>query len=149
MPRTQFQNLAEQSFPERKALWYYRMANVVWLWIGFAIALSFVQWRIDPNLPSSALDSQVHDQVVLWIYHLAGLAAGCVLFAGVWLYLPRLEIMGHCLLTGYIVANAVAVLSLPPGTGSRPLAFVITVSIAFASAFRVLYLIKFTPIFHR
>jgi len=40
-------------------------------------------------------------------------------------------------------------LSLPPGTGSRPLAFVITVSIAFASAFRVLYLIKFTPIFHR
>lgn len=143
MPQRQFHQLAEESFPERTALWYYRLANVVWLWIAFAIVLGFVQWRVEPTPAASAFDTVVRDQAVLWAFHIEGLIAGLVLFFGLWTYHPRLEILGHCLLAGYIAASAFALLDL---TGIwPPITFIMTVSIAVASAFRVIYLVKFTP----
>jgi hypothetical protein len=143
MPRRQFEELATHAFPERVALWYYRMANVVWLWIAFAVSLGFVQWRIDPSATTSAFDQVVRDQVALWTFHLGGLVAGLVLFAGVWFYRPRLEILGHCLLTGFILATAAAVVDLA-GVWP-PINVMVTASVALASAFRVVYLVKFTP----
>jgi hypothetical protein len=146
MPQHQFEYLAQHAYPRRTALRYYRLANVVWLWIAVAIVLGFVAWRVEPSNPAGAFDLKVHDPLVLWVFHLGGLAAALALGVGVWVYSPRLEILGHCLLTAFIVANAVAVLELrTTGTIVTALSFTVTISIAFASACRVVYLVKFTP----
>lgn len=142
-PQHQFDYLARHAFPRKTALRYYRLANVVWLWIAFAILLGFIQWRIDLHAPASAFDLKAHDQAALWTFHLCGLAAAGTLAAGIWWYLPRLEILGHCFLTAFILANSVAVLNIDSVV--IVLSFVITVSVALASAFRVLFLVKFTP----
>lgn len=140
-PHDQFRLLTEHSYPRKTALWYYRLANVVWLWIAFAIALGFVQWRVEPEAAQSAFDLQEHATWALWTFHLLGLASGIWLGIGIWRFWPRAEILGHCLLAAFIALNAVAVADLD----KVGISFVITVSIAFASAFRVYYLVKFSP----
>lgn len=146
MPQHQFQYVAEHAFPRRTALWYYRLANVVWLWIVLIIVLGFVQWRIDPLVPQGAFDARVHDQTVLWLFHLLGLVSALLLGAGVWFYLPRLEILGHVLLAAFITMNAVALIGFPQ---AGAIAFITTISIGLASACRCYYLIKFSPQFRR
>jgi hypothetical protein len=127
--------------PDARARWLYRALNGVWVFLGFAAVLATVQFYADPaSVATSSIGRSLSGPLDdLWNVFWA--IGGLLIAAGVWILRPVVEIVGHLFFTVAVLTNAVAVaVLLGPGPS-----FWLSLSVAVASAGRVVYLWVLTP----
>jgi hypothetical protein len=127
--------------PDARARWLYRALNGVWIFVGFAAVLATVQFYVDPasigrSSVGRSLSGPLDD---LW--NVSWAIGGLLIAGGVWAMRPVAEIVGHLFFTVAVITNAASVLVL---LGPGP-SFWLSVSVAVASASRVVYLWIMTP----
>lgn len=127
--------------PDPRARWLYRALNGVWIFLGFAAVLAAAQFYLDPaSIATSSIGRSLSGPIDdLWNVFWA--IGGLLIATGIWVMRPVIEIVGHLLFTVAVLTNALSVaVLLGPGPS-----FWLSISVAFASAARVVYLWVMTP----
>ena len=126
----------------KRAKHLYRAQNAIWLWLGLAAVLSLIGWTIDPaeEAQRSAIGRELRSGLDdLW--HILLGVGGAVVYYGVWGMRIRAEIIGHLFVGVAVLINAAAV-TLAVGPNPSGL---ILFGVAFASGFRVWFLVETAP----
>lgn len=121
-------------------MYLYRAQNVIWIWLGLAAVLSAVMYAFRPRLGLVATtDSHLLDVSRELLFAVGGI----LIATGVWVIHRAVEIMGHIFFATGALLNTIAVAILPIGTfGSHFIGVVTILGVAFASAFRAYFIIK-------
>ena len=133
MPEQLYHDMSQTT--HKIALRLYRAQNSVWLAIAVSSIVSAVAWGIDPTdaAKSSAIGKEFRGPWDdFWNYSMG--VGGVFVFAGIWWYRVRIEILGHFLLGGglgvYCLAIIMANKSATPAlflTGGLSLAAGVTI----------------------